>query len=289
MLLGVQANSLFVVHQGQTGGRGLSPRLWGKVLGGQGLSPDGLSNGYSFADDFMNFGAVAPAVSGATEGVTGGYGYYVDTATTANSITQVADAVGGVIRLASTATDNHETWLTSGGNTGVLGVISDTAGADKLLIFEARVRFTQVGNTYNAFVGLSEEALADNDTVTDAGALASKDLIGFSVLEADGDALNFVYRKAGQTAQTAIAGVQALTAATWYKVGFVYDPTALTANRIRVFVDNVEHATKVTGTNIAAATFPDGEELAFLAGVKNGTASANSIDIDWWAFYQQAS
>ena len=52
---GLSANALFTVHQGQLGGRGLSPRLWNKVLG-QGMSPDGYSNWYGLSEDFMSFG-----------------------------------------------------------------------------------------------------------------------------------------------------------------------------------------------------------------------------------------
>lgn len=267
-------NALFVTHQGQDGGAGLSPRLWGK-LNGQMFTPDGQQPGFYVWDDFLNTKIDADN--------TNGYQYYADTGGT---VTQITGVPGGVINITTDNTDNDEVWIAAGGGTGVLGTISDTAGSDKLTIFEARVKFTQVTDTYNAFIGLAEEGEADGDTITDAGALASIDLLGFWVLEADGNSLNFGYRKAGQTAQTTISGVQALTAATWYKLGFVYDPLAPAAKRISVFVDNVEQSKYVTATNIAAATFPDGEFLTFLAGVKNQTTTISSIYIDWWAFYQ---
>lgn len=285
-MLALPTNALFVTHQGQDGGAGLSPRLWGRVTG-QMLTPDGQVPGFFVSDDFANHPAAAPAISGTTAGVIGGYGYYVDTATSACSIKQIATASGGVVQWATGATDNHEAWLTAGGNTGVFGAISDTAGSDKLTVFEARFQVGQITNTYNTFIGLAEEGLAAADTVTDAGALASKDLIGFWVLEADGDALNFGYRKAGQSAVTTISGVKALSASTWYKVGFIYDPKEVASKRIKVYVDNVEQSTYVTATNIAAATFPDGEELTFLAGLKNGSAAAHTMNVDWWAFYQE--
>lgn len=268
-------NHLFVNHLGQSGGAGLSPRLWSR-MSGQGMTPDGQVPGFMVGDNFLNTKIDADN--------TNGYGYYADTG---GSVTQLATASGGVVRIATDNTDNDEVWISAGAATGVFGAVSDTAGSDKLTIFEARFRVGQVTNAYNIFVGLSEEGLAAADTITDAGALASKDLLGFWVLEADGDALNFGYRKAGQTAQTTISGVQALTASTWYKVGFVYDPKAPTANRITVYVNNEEQSTYVTGTNIAAATFPDGEELTFLAGLKNGAGTAHSLDIDWWAFFQE--
>lgn len=274
-MFSIPTNGQFVTHLGQSGGAGLSPRLWGRVSG-QMSTPDGQVPGFFVGDNFLNTKIDADN--------TNGYGYYADTGGT---VTQLATASGGVVRIATDSTDNDEVWISAGAATGVFGAVSDTAGSDKLTIFEARFRVGQVTNAYNIFVGLSEEGLAAADTVTDAGALASKDLLGFWVLEADGDALSFGYRKAGQTAQTTISSAQVLVASTWYKVGFIYDPKAPTSKRISVYVDNEEKSTYVTGTNIAAATFPDGEELTFLAGLKNGAGTAHSLDIDWWAFFQE--
>lgn len=286
MLLSNLPAAIFSSHKGQAGGRGLSPRIWTHAVA-SGLAPDGVLRAYGVADDFLNFGQMATSAN-----THQGYGAYVDSSCT---IKGLASDVGGVIQFATDGTDNAEAWLTSGGNSGVLGVISDTAGSDKLMCFEARVRFTQVTNDYNVFVGLSEEGLAAANTVADdpsTAYIADKDHIGFLVNEGDGDALKFVYNKsgAGATNQTTvkITSVQALTAATWYKIGFVYNPKADSSERIKVYVDNVENATKVTATNIATATFPDGEELAFLAGIKAGTNAARKFDIDWWAFYQEA-
>ena len=272
------------MHRGQSGGRGLSPRLWDKAYG-QGLSPDGLANAYCVGDDFLNFGAIAPAISGTTAGVQNGYGYYVDTATTTSSIQQLATAVGGVLRFTLGATDNHEAWLTSGGNTGVLGVMSDTAGADKRLIFETRVRLGQIV-TAGMFIGLAEEGCAAADTMSDTGVLADKDLFGFHVNESAASTLSFVYKKAGQTMQTPIASLTTMVADTWYKLGFIFDPLGRPSERIKIYVDNEENATRIAASSVALATFPDAEELAFLAGIKTATAGAKTMDLDWWNFWQ---
>ena len=282
MMNGLFASALFTIHQGQDGGRGLSPRLW-KSVAQQSMSPDGLSQGYMAGDDFRTV-ALTTAVSanvGRYAGEAGGYLSYEDTG---GAIAQLATESGGVLNITTDGTDNDEMWLQPGMATSVLGMISDTAGSDKKLIFEARFRVSKVTNTLNYFIGLSEEGLAAADTVTDAGALASKDLIGFWVTEADGDSLKFGYRKAGQALTTVGTFGTALAASTWYKVGFIYDPAE--TKKIRFYVDNVEQTDYVTATNIAAATFPDGEELNFLAGVKNGTAAISYIDLDWWNFFQ---
>lgn len=284
-MFGLFPNSLFTIHQGLSGGRGLSPRIWNRVAG-QALSPDGYSNWYFAGDDFLSFGpsrAVDTNV-GFYAGAGGLYKSYEDTGAT---IAQIATASGGVVNIAVDADDNQEAWLQSGAGAGVLGAISDTAGSDKMMLFECRFRPSQV-TAGNFFLGLSEEGLAAADTKDDSGDLASKDFIGFDVNEDAPTSLSFVYRKAGQSLVTPIANCQTLVAATWYKAGFVYDPFAPTSKRISIYIDNVEEGTYVTGTNIAAATFPDGEELAFLAGVKNVTDTM-SLDLDWWFFAQLGS
>lgn len=286
-MLGLFPNALYTPQVGQSGGRGLSPRLWSRV-DGQALAPDGASNGYMIADDFLSFGGTVATNVGT---YSNGYKSYEDNS---NTITQVATEVGGVLRFTGAAADNNESWLQSGYSTGVLGKISDTAGSDKLMIFEARFRVSSVvDDVCSLFLGLTEEGLAAQNTkVDDTGVFADKDRIGFETVHTNGGttgtnaALNFIYEKAGQTAQTLISGVKTLVADTWYKVGFVYDPAAEASKRIRVYVDNVEQSTYVTATQIATATFPDGEELAFLAGMKAGTATASNLDLDWWAFYQ---
>lgn len=289
MLNGLFPSALLTIHKGQSGGRGLSPRLWARVGRYQSLSPDGFSNGFYVGDDFLRFADWSPASAGTTTlpsttvpGVNG-YAVYTDTTTTAASIVRLNNASGGVVRLGTSATDNHQAVLCT---EGVYGAISDAAGSDKLTVFEARVRFGQIAE-HGAFIGLTEEGLNANDTlVDDTGALPSKDLIGFHVDTAGPTALDFVYRKAGQTAQVVIAGVQTIAADTWYKLGFVYDPSAPDSKKIAVYVDNVEQSTYVTATDIAAATFPDGEELGFLATVKTGEAGSKTLDLDWHNFFQ---
>ena len=284
-MLGLLPNALYTIHQGINAPEYLSPRLWSCALGSS-LAPDGFGNANAFGDDFLNFGAVNPAISGTTSGVTGGYGYYVDTATSASSITQAA-ASDGVIEITTGATDDHEAWLTSGGNTGTLGAMDPTAGSDRLTVFEARVKVDQI-TSGNMFVGLSEEGLAAANTITDGNNIANKDLFGFLALGSDPDALTFTYKKENNTTVTLISDLATLAADTWVKLGFIYDPSRPTSEKVRIFVNNEEQATKITGTDMAAATWPDGQ-MAFLAGVKNGAAAAKTMSIDWWQFLQLAA
>ena len=281
--------TVLTTHVGQGDNEWLSPRLWQHVHG-QSSSADGKQNGIFIGDDFANFGGHAPAISGTTTlpstTVTGpgGYGVFTSTTTTASSITQKAGAAN-IVRMSAGATIESAVWITSGGGTGNIGTISDASGAKKM-IFEARVSLAQIGNNGGAvFVGLAEEGLNAADTKANTGIMKDKDFIGFNTIDADGDSIDFIYRKEGEAQQTVISGVHVPVADTFVKLGFVYNPAWDSAKKIRIFVDNVEQSTYVTGTNIAASTFPDGEFLSFLAGIQNGDTTAAHLDMDWWACY----
>lgn len=264
--------------------RGPSPRLWSR-FNALTFSPDGGNQGTFLYDDFLSWGG---SVSSNVGTYSGGYKSFENNSC---SLTQRAigtyDGGAGVVRLLTDTTDNAEVNFQSGYSTGTLGAISDTAGDSFPMAFECRVMFSQVSNTYNFFCGLMEEGLAATDgMITDSGAMVDKDFIGFQVLEADGDAMNIVYNKASGSVQTVIAGAQALAASTWYKFGFLFDPSADTSKRITYYIDNVEQGTYTTGTQIAASTFPNAQGLALSAVLKNQTTVAKSWDLDWWAFGQ---
>jgi hypothetical protein len=276
----VSPSTLLTAHKNQST-RMLSQQLWARAYG-QGYSPDGddpLSFVYDDFKCFSNTTAVAANVGRYAGQV--GYLSYEDTG---NAITQLATEADGVIKITTDTTDNDESWLQPGMATSVLGKVA-VASSPKLVLFETRIKVGQIGNTYNAFFGLSEEGLAAADTFTDAGAMGDKDFLGFWVLEGAGSALKFGWRKSGQ-AVVSLGTAKTLVADTWYKVGFCYDPKAKPSQRLSFYVDNEVLSTYGTATQLAAATFPDGEELNLLLGVKNGTASANFIESDWWAFGQ---
>lgn len=271
-----------VKHQGAGNSeRGLSGALWSRIPS-HAVDPRSCKFLY---EEFDGFGGLVATNVGGYASPLGWYKSYEDTG---GAIAPLATSVTGVLEIATDATDNDEIWLQYGSGTSVLGKISDTAGDTFPLIFECRLNVDQIASG-NVFVGLGEEGLAAADTITDAGALASKDLIGFQSLEATPTVFDFVYRKAGQAAQVVKTGAHTAVADTFVKLGFIFDPKAPTAKRITAFVNGVEVTTYVTGTNIAAATFPDAEELSPLFGVKNSTTVAKKLRLDWWAFYQQIS
>ena len=295
MLPALPPNRLYTTHESLTvqgTNRNLSPALW-KHIGGSGMSPDGYENGHMFCDDFMGFYPVTVTTAAGQLQPNNGYFAYIEADATVGSILPVATEVGGVIRfLTSTDAgdgDDHDTTLTSGGNVAGLAKIDVTNG--KRFIFEARARFTSVTDGDGSiFIGLGEEGLAAANTPQAAAthALSSDDLIGFQILETDNNALTFKYRVNGQTAVSVLTYGTALTAATWYKMGFVYDPSQPASKHLRVFIDNAELSTAVTKTATEAATFPGGEELALLASIKGSAVNdPQSFDLDWWAVWQE--
>lgn len=291
--LSLLSNTLFTGHRGQSG-RGPSPRVWHKAHAAL-CTPDGADLATFFFDDFIDFYPVTVTSAAAELRPGGGYFAYIEVDATVGSIRPSAAYPGGVITLLTSTDaadgDNHDTVLTTGGNVGTLGMISDTAADAKLTVFEARFRLPTITNGQGSyFIGMGEEGLgAANTPLVDSTGhtLSSDDLIGFVVLEGDNDALKFVYRKNGAALVTVLTHGEALVADTWYKVGFVYDPNGKSSERITIYVDNEEEGTYVTAANIAASTFPDGEELALVAAVKGSADNApRTMLLDWWGFFQ---
>ena len=266
-----------VQYKGKNDDRGPSPNIWADL-------PRDIQDpnvGFELFDDFTNFSQHI------SDQDTQQYASYIDTGVT---LKQLPGVVGGQVQVAGNDADNDEGVLSTH---GPLAQVSDTAGDDRKLWFEARIKKASVANNgVSFFIGLAfdhgssvplsaAEALVDN-----TGALGAFSYIGFHVDAADGDALNFVYKAEGQSQVDHIAGVQALAADTFYKVGFKYDPKADTSKRIAVYVDGTEQTTYVTGTNIAAATFPDAEPLGLCLATKVGAAAEVKVTMDWWKVAQ---
>lgn len=262
----------------QTGGEGPSPAIWQRVEA-ELLMTGGGNRGTVHFDDFTNFGGAVATNVGNKQG----YKTFEDTS---SAIDQLTGVDGGVVRFLTDTTDNANLVMQGGFSTGVLGAISDTAGDNFLTAFECSVRINQIGNTYGWVVGLGEPGMAANNGVqADDGTLVTdKGMIGFRVLETDGDLLQAFYIKSGQTAVAWTFKVP--VAATWYKLGFLHDPRHKASERIKFFLDGAEQSTYVTATQIAAATFPDAVYMHLLASVKNQTTTASSVDMGFWGYAQ---
>jgi hypothetical protein len=285
-MFGFLPNSLFTTHRAQST-TGLSPRLWANITQSM-MSASGDKRLFLMGDDF---GAIHHADTLADLHSEMPYIIFTDD-TSNHTITGAADEKGGVLQLNidAGADANEELGIMAGDGTQQMLQISDTAGDEHLTAFECRIKISTVTDGKAALIaGLGQPGIVAAGGVidTDGGPMADKAFIGFSVLADDGDSVDFCYQGASQTRQDKIAGAGTLTADTFIKLGFLYDPAAPAANRISVYVDNVLQSTYVTATNIAAATFPDAESLAFVLQTK-GIAGSLAIEtaIDWWAAAQ---
>lgn len=288
--------SVFLTHKGVNNtSRGLSPGLW-QNMRSQLSSTDGGS-GFFIYDDFLVTGQTVAVASnvGCYASLAGQYKSY-EGASAAIAQLETAGA-GGFLKMSTPASDNILCAICQGGAgtsaaTSVLGAIN-RATSPKMVIFETRFKVSSIADDVMAvFLGLMEEnGAVVGGLVDDTGVTIDNDYIGFNTVHTNGGTtgtnakLRAVYKKDGQTAQTSVATAATLVADTFIKAGFVYDPLADATQRITWYVDNTPLGTYVTDTQMAAATFPDGEEMGFTAMTKSGTATASNLVIDWWAAY----
>ena len=240
-------------------------------------------------DDFT----FVPSLTSATTAVNRWpYMSYIDTGNTIVALATTKTI--GVLRLSVDASDNDGPVITLPGDASVAFMLDDNTAADRRkLWFDARWKKSSVtDNQCAVFIGLTEEARAvDNGLMADDSAAITTtiDAIGWRVLQDNGEELDFVWQKASQTPVELVAAAvtttnsdaTGLVADTYIKTGFKYDPERPAANRIATYINNVQGTAWGTATQMAAATFPDGEELVFAAGAKAGEATAVTFDIDW--------
>lgn len=185
----------------------------------------------------------------------------------------------GVVRIAIASDDNEQGLIGFGDATTAPLVMSSSTGE---CMFEARVRSSSVTNdVLGMFVGLAEEGSCAADFIADDGAdIADKDVVGFIVLNDDGDALDAIYQTSGSAFGTALASCGSLTAATWVKLGLYFDGD----DTCYWYVNG----TVVKSLSVSTTGFPDGEELNPILAVKVSSNAALNVDMDWWAFAQEA-
>lgn len=279
---------------GSDAGSGPSAAIMGRMVS-QMNSGDG-SRLLFVGDDFLTFG-LTTAISSNAAYYTGSGIVYKSYEDSTGTVAQDLTLPNGVLKMVTDGGDNDENWLqTDISNQFVIH--HDTSASRRLMGWECRFKLSSVVDDVAAiYLGLSEESRAVADQkVNDTGVLADKDFIGFDSVHTNGGTtgtnakLNFVYNKAsGSGPITAISTVQTMVAATWYKVGFLYDPSAPPSRRLKVYVDGAQTANSITEDEINTSTdFPDGELMGTLFGQKAGTTTASTLHIDWWYGFQVA-
>jgi hypothetical protein len=278
-----------IQHHANTEGYGPSPKIWARCPVIEMIADPNV--GYHFFDDFLNHSDHTSDQS------VQAYDTYVDN--DAQGIARAGIAapftpgggVGGILLVDSNGTDNDEFVMSQFGAPWMITDDVDATAAPiaKKLWFECRIAVESIANNAAGwFVGLAHDfgdgvSVAKTLCLTDDDhALGAFSFLGFHVDAANGDAIDAVYKSEDGAATVNIAEIQVPVIDTWYKLGFVYDPQAPTAKRIRWFVNGAEQTTYVTGTQIAAATFPDLEPLAMVLCVKTGESAAKEFYMDWW-------
>lgn len=246
--------------------RGPSGELWKGNAPCDGEFFMNPNKGWGFFDDFQ----VLPAT---------GNLYSLVEADAASSIAILVAEESGVVRLATTTTDNHEASIGFGDATTAPLVIDEGLGE---CFFEARIRTSSItDNVVGLLLGLCEEGGAIADIIVDDGAdISDNDFVGFYIDAADGDSIDIIYQTAGSAFGTLLAGAAVPVAATWIKLGLHFDGS----DTVRFYVNGAEVAScapSLTG-------FPDGEEMTTVLATKVSSAATLNVDMDWWAFAQEA-
>ena len=230
---------------------GIQPAIvWGPRGGNDMLSA--LGDSCEFFDDFFSYDPTATV------------GDYVDTSDGTPAV-DVGDAVNGVLSIASGATDENETYISSMHE--IFKFLTD-----KRMFFEARVKLTEADtDKANIIIGLSDAIGAD--TLQDAGAGPAASYDGACFFKVDGGTV-WQFESSNAGSQDSEADVGDFDDATWTKLGFFYDYNdGVTAN-ITPFVNGVA-GTTVTLTIAGLA------EMHLLMGVKAGSGNAETLLVDY--------
>ena len=185
--------------------------------------------------------------------------------------------------------DNNEAYLGTGSGAFV---ISDTAGEDRELIFECQFKKSSItDDELDMFIGLaSPAAIAAGGLVDGTGIplVNGGSFCGFNTVTAAGEILQAGHKAAGDAAITAvIASSATLVADTYVKAGFRYNPRAIGAERIEWWINGTKQTTFTTSTQIAAATFPDQEEMCMAVLWKIGDTVTEVGTLNWWRIWQE--
>ena len=153
--------------------------------------------------------------------------------------------------------------------------------------FEARIKTSQIANTEAGFfLGLmaGDTALA-GDLIADDATLADVGAIGFQSKEADGDIVDLVYDKAGQTQNEHDDDYHTLVADMYVTLGLYYNGTT-----IQGYLNGVATGTAISAADIAVADFPAADVLVPTLCMKEGTGAADvTVTLDWIRVAQLAA
>ena len=153
--------------------------------------------------------------------------------------------------------------------------------------FEARIKASQIADTEAGwFIGLmAGDGVLAGDLIADDATLADVGAIGFQNKEGDGDIVDLVYDKAGQTQNEHDDDYHTLVADTYVTLGLYYNGTT-----IQGYLNGVLTGTAIVAADIAAADFPAADILVPTLCIKEGTGAADAtVTLDWIRVAQLAA
>lgn len=280
--------SNYVRHTSEDSGRGPSVAIWGDLSK---IQHDQLM-GYCSVhfDDF----ARAPNTALVNAAAQSGLVTYTDNGVTIKGIAGPADLntssnthALGVLEIAHDGTDLDEGHVQIGDG-GQYQISLNTGKAGKLF-FETRLSINSVAdNGLAIFAGLGTAPVAAGHLVDNTGALEDNNFVGFQILADDGDKIDIAFKANGQTQNTVLANAHTMVADKYVKLGFVFDPTAKAAEKIKFYINGTEQSSYVSAGDINAATFPEGVALAPMVLTKLGSATDIHAKVDWIGVAQYA-
>lgn len=236
------------------GGRTLSPAVWKEIQIGN--IRDGFLEGILYENDFLNAENLVTAES------------WVITTTTTGTLSLVA-AEGGLLKLDSaghaSADDGVEAQLLN---------CRFRAGADRVLVAEARVKVSNVLQQYFFGLAATDTTLLPSGVIDDAS-----DKVGFfrddGTQVAAGKISAITARAA---AEAVVENVGSLVNDAYVKLGFRVEGL----DRVRFFVNGKQVAVVETPANV-----PNAELCLSLAAKCESTAADAELEVDWVKIAQQ--
>lgn len=256
--MSLQEEQLYVLHPALRSGNGPSSEIFANINAPQ------SGAGYIFDDFERGAGQLDTAIATGASASGGGGS---------------SDAYG-VLKIAGGTTADTIGAAASGSAGNLLALSKKTA-------FEVRFKKADVSNDKGSvFLGLSASGLAPISGSGDHVVVANS--VGFFVDFADGDKVLFSSK--GSATQEDIDNSIAISNDTYIKLGFVYDPKAADAKRIKIYVNGLEQTLGLSKTVAeTAAKFPATTTYLDLSlASMSSTGAAEASFIDWVKVMQEA-
>lgn len=234
--------------------------------------------GVCIDEDFDCFGGTISTTTGTYIGRSGAWLSYNDSST---SFTQVADGPGG-LEYNGTTSDNIEGAIQAGYGVGGMFKVGSTAIAEQW--FETRVAKELVTNTQGFFLGLAAPGSPANSFMADAGAdIASASAFGFFAPDADGDRIDFVFKKSGGSLVTVKQGICVPTAAGYNNLGWYFN-----SRTIVPYVDGVAYPEyAISNALLVGSTFPKDVAMMPIFAHKQGSNVDQYTRVSFIKAYQR--